>query len=267
MRERARTLYRQIVPSSARKRLREAIREAPIRARDISADIGDYLRQPAERLPPAALRERVGIDSGRKHFVTIGQTAFMDIATAVEPLTKNASFPRWLDFGCGAGRVARHAVAMQSIDLAGVDVDEEAIRWCQRHLRGSYMTINPEPPTAFADCTFDIVYAVSVFTHFDEEPQLAWLEELRRLLRPGGLLVATTHGPHLTYNRPDITPEKHTELRETGFLFMKGVGDFNEDSAFHARDYLERRWGEFFRLVSFKPSGLVGYLDLAVWQR
>src|SRR3546814_6253266 len=47
------------------------------------------------------------------------------------------------------------------------------------------------PPLAFADESFDLVYALSVFTHIPLELQRDWLDELRRVLVPGGYLLCT----------------------------------------------------------------------------
>jgi hypothetical protein len=40
----------------------------------------------------------------------------------------------------------------------------------------------------------DCIYAISVFTHLSAELQDLWMKELRRIVRPGGHLLITTHG-------------------------------------------------------------------------
>ena len=132
---------------------------------------------------------------------------------------------------------------------------------------GIDVTIAPDPPTPFPPDSFDVVVTISIFTHFDELAQRKWLMELHRLLRPGGLLIASTHGPHLTVNRPDMTSLEHDQLRNRGFVFRKGFGAFNDDSAFHTREYLESEWSSFFALLLFQPQGLVGYQDLSIWRK
>lgn len=118
---------------------------------------------------------------------------------------------------------------------------------------------------AFQDGAFDLVYSVSVFTHLDDAAQRSWLAEIRRVLRPGGIFVASTHAPELTWSRPDLAPEQRRSLSETGFLFAPGVGRFNEASAFHSERYLRAEWGRLFELKSFQSHGLAGYQDLALW--
>jgi ubiquinone/menaquinone biosynthesis C-methylase UbiE len=41
---------------------------------------------------------------------------------------------------------------------------------------------------------FDLVIPYSVFTHLTREVQKAWLAEMRRVIAPGGLLIASVHG-------------------------------------------------------------------------
>lgn len=267
--DRVRRLYRRIVPMRVRHGLRVAAREAPLRIRDLPADLRERFQGSGMPLPPASLRGAVGIDSSRAHFDAIGKTVAADVVSVFDTLALNiADYPRWLDFGCGAGRAARHLATRSDIGkLVGVDVDAKAIAWASRRLRDEYVVIAPTPPTPLEGESFDVVYAISVFTHFNEAAQFAWLGELRRLLRPGGLLIATTHGAHLTVNRPDMTPAQLEELEARGFAFQPGFGAFNDDSAFHTREYMEREWRPSFEPLLFQPRGLAGYLDLSVWRR
>jgi len=152
--------------------------------------------------------------------------------------------------------------------LWGIDTDVAAIRWAQKHLGPAiFLLIEPSGPAPFPAAFFDVVVAVSVFTHFAEAAQDIWLRELHRVLRPGGLLFASTHSPTLTFTRPDLTPAQHASLTARGFLFAPGGGPFNEGSAFHTRLYLESSWGALFLLREFREYGLAGYQDLSVWER
>jgi len=45
-----------------------------------------------------------------------------------------------------------------------------------------------------ADGSVTVAYAISIWSHFAAGPALAWLDELHRILEPGGALVLTTHG-------------------------------------------------------------------------
>ena len=56
-----------------------------------------------------------------------------------------------------------------------------------------------DSPLAYADDTFDLVYALSVFTHLTEDLCEAWMDELYRIVKPGGAAIVTTHGGATTH--------------------------------------------------------------------
>lgn len=101
---------------------------------------------------------------------------------------------RILDFGCGWGRTIRFFMRdVPTAQLQGVDVMPLAIElsrqtnpWCQ------FSLIPPFPPSGLPGDTFDLIYLYSVFSHLSEDAHDRWLTEFHRLLRPGGLLFATT---------------------------------------------------------------------------
>lgn len=262
-----RAAWRRFVPERARGGIRIALREAPVRARDVIPDLLERFR--ATPLPPARLRFLVAGTSSRRSFFRRGQEAVAAIEEVLAAPGRDArGLPRWLDFGCGCGRVARHLARAPFVrELTGVDVDADAIAWAAANLPGTYRVIPFHPPTDLESSRFDAIYAGSVFTHFDEGRQLRWLEELHRLLRPGGLLIASTHSPSLSWNRPDLTLAQRRELSERGFVFAAGQGNFNDDSAFHSTDYLVATWGRLFGLAHFRQYGLNAYQDLTVWEK
>jgi SAM-dependent methyltransferase len=147
-----------------------------------------------------------------------------------------------------------------------VDVDRPAIGWLRARYADRFAIAPPVPPLGLPTGGFSVVLAISVFSHLDEPAQQAWLAELSRVLRPGGLLVASTHGRDLLVTRGDLGRERARELLARGFLFAPGDGPFNDDSAFHERPYLENVWGRWFTLELFAARGLMGYQDLSVWR-
>jgi SAM-dependent methyltransferase len=101
-----------------------------------------------------------------------------------------------MDFGCGWGRIIRFF--LKDVDpsrLYGVDPVEEMISLCK--MTNKWCTFDQsfaEPPLRFQDNAFDLIYSFSVFSHLSEEMHNKWLLELHRVLKPRGLLVATTRG-------------------------------------------------------------------------
>ena len=150
-------------------------------------------------LPPRRLHELiVGTDHLTIHdYLSIGQgcadtlrgalRAHAPTLQALEPI---------LDFGCGCGRVMRHLWAAEpGLRICGSDINAAQVAWCRAHLPFEAAEVNaPTPPLAFAEGTFGLAYAFSVFTHLPVELQRPWLEELVRVVRPGGYLFLTFVG-------------------------------------------------------------------------
>jgi SAM-dependent methyltransferase len=273
LRIRSSTTYqatRKYLPAALRRFARITTQELPLRLHDFREDGKDLFRPADARLPPARLRRRVSQTSDREEFSRVGEAAAANIALAFDrSRDRGRPYPRWLDFGCGPGRVARHLLRSPAVrELSGLDVDEPAIRWAASHLRPArFQAIRPDPPTGLPSGSFDVVFSVSVFTHLSEEAQRAWLAHLADLLVPGGLLIASTHSPELTYTLPSLSPAELETLEREGFLFASAGAAFNEDAAFHSLDYLDRVWTAWYSRVDFVPYGLGRHQDLGVWRK
>jgi SAM-dependent methyltransferase len=130
-----------------------------------------------------------------------------------------------LDFGVGWGRLYRvmlNQVAPRA--LVGVDIDQMCVDLCRDAMPyGTFARNDPGPPLAFADGSFDIVYAYSVFSHLAPHVAAGWLADIGRLLRPGGLLLFTTlKAAHLdVWRRQAAEAESYHAvcLRDVGFQY------------------------------------------------
>ena len=71
------------------------------------------------------------------------------------------------------------------------------VDWCRENLPFAEVAVNESsPPLPNESSTFDLVYALSVFTHLTEEAQRSWIHECFRVLKPGGHLLISTLGEH-----------------------------------------------------------------------
>jgi SAM-dependent methyltransferase len=266
-----RGLLKELVPLEWRRFLRHGVSQASAYIRDAPADLIDAFWPGVlpDALPPPRLRSRVGQRS-RKVFRRVGREGSEQILAAFQRLRRaEEDYPAWLDFGCGCGRLARYFAAADApvSRLEGVDVDPDLVGWTGRHIRGRFATMRPSPPLAFAAGTFDVVYANSIFTHYTEPEQQAWLIELARVLRPGGLFFATTLSPIMTSRFPGLTVDDTRLLGRDGFLCANRNGEFGERVAFHAPAYLERVWGKVFRMRLYEPQGFLEFHDLSSWEK
>ncbi|HTC95998.1 MAG TPA: class I SAM-dependent methyltransferase [Terriglobales bacterium] len=229
-------------------------------------------------LPPPVLRYRVHGYLDGKSFLNAGQTCAGEIRSSLRLAGKELyAFHDVLDFGCGCGRVLRYFHDHPpSCRLHGTDIDPAAIAWCRRNLGFAGFTKNDLlPPLPFPDASFDLLYAFSVFTHLDESYQLRWLQELKRVVKPGGTLMISTHGAHaqadiaqrIVFSQGDLET-----LQTKGFLFkvleigrfkLDGLPDFYQ-CAFHTRQYIDKVWSRLFKVELYIERGMNRHQDLVV---
>lgn len=128
-----------------------------------------------------------------------------------------------LEWGCGPARVIQH---LRAIDpnlsrIIGSDYNATTIEWCKSSLEGIEFLLNGlQPPLPMGNQSVDAVYAISVFTHLSEAMHQAWIEEMLRILRPGGILVLTLHGEK---KRNYLLPDELTAFDHGKLVVRKNV--------------------------------------------
>ena len=203
-------------------------------------------------LPPRRLMVRVAGTADAEWFLRSGRAAY-DAIVAHVPLGELDSV---LDFGCGCGRVTRYWTDFTG-SVSGSDVSAKAVDWCRANLPFARVESNTlAPPLVFADESFDLVYALSVFTHLTDELQIAWRTELRRVLRRGGLLLLTTHGDSYI---PRLDADERARF-EQGELVVRwsDVPGTNLCSAYHPERYLRDTFAQGFTFLELEPEGARG---------
>ena len=258
-------------------RLRAALRYYYTQSRLLGGSIADAARRtPANgvALPPARLRYRVHGAMDVRGFLQVGRQCADDIQRSLRHVSRDlSSFTEVLDFGCGCGRILRHYDLCSGPKFYGADVDPEAIQWCRVSLPGVQFAVNSiSPPLPFSDAKFDFVYGISVLTHLDEGHQLAWLRELRRVARPGAVLLLTVHGDLATSG---LSAAEIEMAQERGFFFktfrtgkykLDGLPDFYQ-STFHTKEYVYRVWSDYFTVTGYLPREMNGHQDVVLLER
>jgi SAM-dependent methyltransferase len=182
---------------------------------------------------------------------------------------------RILDFGCSTGRMIRWLAGLaEEMEIWGVDINACHIVWCQENLIPpfNFATVTIEPHLPFKDEYFDLIYCGSVFTHIDDLAY-AWLLELKRIMRPGGMAYVTVldeHSADLIANHIDRVPywrglrdfllsiDKNKELGKLNY-YMYCVAPGGPDSqVFYDLDYLRQHWGRILKIISVTQEAYGG---------
>jgi cyclopropane fatty-acyl-phospholipid synthase-like methyltransferase len=230
-----------------------------------------YAERTGARLPPTSLRYRVHGSPSMDGFLRVGETCSENIRAALEKVGKNLdSFQNVLDFGCGCGRtLIWFADRSQSAHWYGTDIDAESIAWCRNNVDFAEFGVNdPLPPLRYVSETFDLIYAISVFTHLDEDYQFRWLDELERVTIPGGIVLLTVSGRRIWKHLPQ---EDVADIRKEGFKFTasntaKGIFPEWYQNAYHTKEYVLDRYSKYFNVLDYVPRGM-GNQDLVVLQK
>ena len=127
---------------------------------------------------------------------------------------------------------------------------------------GTWEVLPLRPPSQLKAESFDLAFGVSVFTHLKETEQFAWLQELQRVIRPGGLALMTFHGD-ASVLWSGLSAERFTALKRRGICDQAnplydaelGEDDYYRD-VFHTTEYIRREWGKYFVLLAIKPCSV-----------
>lgn len=144
---------------------------------------------------------------------------------------------RVLDVGCGDGYGS--AVILEDTDYAqfiGLDLSFDKLRTARRGLRSSHMVMGDAEELPFSDAAMDVAFSLETLEHL-LDPGSA-LEEIARVLRPGGVLFLSV---------PVRTP-LNAVLSRWWMRFRPG-GRFRE----HLQVYTLRRMMTLLRCAGLHP--------------
>ncbi|MCB1378168.1 MAG: class I SAM-dependent methyltransferase [Alphaproteobacteria bacterium] len=169
---------------------------------------------------------------------------------------------RFLDFGGASGRVARHMAFVHGIEQCYLcDINREHINFVVDvfggRIRAFQSTSMPHLP--IEDNYFDVITAYSVFSHietFDE----TWLYELRRILKPGGMLFVTAYVDKFEHvnktwpvyaplaNHPDFDKSRFGKPLSEDRLVVRWRSKQSYSSlVFLTSNYVNSRWKPAFK--------------------
>lgn len=157
---------------------------------------------------------------------------------------------RVLDLGCGEGEVAKEVFG-KKLEW-GLDNDQVMVKKAEKSGNYCHVILGEAAKMPLKSRTVDLVFSNSVLEHIPNIDQV--LAEIRRVLRPGGLLMATMPSHHLS------------EYLGWGRLYAQW---FNQ-KYHHYHLYSLTKWEELLRRAGLKLVDSYYYLDkptIREWHR
>lgn len=230
-------------------------------------------------VPPPGLRYRVHGELRRDSFLAAGSQIHRDTSRILEAQKIELSEElEVLDFGCGCARVLAHFFCEDTKwKFTGTDIDSDAIDWARKNFPGkaSWDINDKRPPLPYASRRFDVVFAISLFTHFDEDMQFDWLQELHRVLSVDGILICSVHGKPVWDKATPFGNRLHNVMNGKGFYFLQsnsgirnlaGLPDFYQ-TAFHSEEYVRNNWGDLFHIVDYSDCAIGNHQTAVVLRK
>lgn len=188
----------------------------------------------------------------------------------------------YLDIGCASGRVLRHfAINSSTKRIIGCDINKRHIDWI-----ATYLPLNIEvfqntsvPTLQLEDSSVDLISCFSVFTHI-ENFDSAWIMEIRRILKPGGLawitFLSERHWIEVKeempryrnwFRHPEFVAARKDAHRRFDRLVFRQRNDRSYSSiVFYNTNFLCKRWGRALDVLEVRRSRSVAQ-DVMVMQK
>jgi SAM-dependent methyltransferase len=223
-------------------------------------------------VPPLDLMKRVTIYTC--FYITGGLHSYRDFWSAIRRHADPATLGAVLDWGCGCGRLTRHFISFSGIPrICGCDIDAGAIAWCAENLApAQFATVPLHPPAPYEDDSFDAVVAYSVLTHLTRDVQREWIKEMRRILKPGGLFLASVHGESaafVSFNKeaPKILADGICDSFHGGPQLDGIAPPGYYRGTFQAKRYTLREYSRIFEILEYRERGATNFQDLVVMRK
>lgn len=185
-------------------------------------------------IPPASLCAGLGPFEDPARFLESGRET-LELARRICGIRPDS---RFLDVGCGCGRIALAMLDFLAPEGAyvGFDVNSECIDWCVEHIEAQDRRFHFEHVDVqsasyniggaitaenfvfpYADDSFGCAFVSSVFTHMEEGGIDRYLSEIGRVIAPDGSVVVSL----LLVNSSTVEAVKR---EKTLFLFKHRLG-------------------------------------------
>lgn len=190
------------------------------------------------------------------------KTIYSQISNHIDLVDKKV-----LDWGCGPARIIRHLpkISNNKTSFYGTDYNKESIDWCKNNISNIKFNNNKlEAKLPYKNHYFDAIYGISIFTHLSEEMHFDWFNELKRVLKPNGILLISMQGENF---KSKLTPSENQKF-DKGELIVRGnvKEGHRVYSAFHPDKFLKKLFKDVEILEKItQPTENKSYTPQDIW--
>ena len=95
-----------------------------------------------------------------------------------------------LDIPCGVGWGT--SLLKGAKEIHAVDIDNESIGYGKQEYPGITFKVGDMSKIPYGNYTFDVIICLEGYEHIDQQTQLKFINEARRVLIPNGIIILTT---------------------------------------------------------------------------
>lgn len=169
-----------------------------------------------------------------------------------------------LEFASGSGRITRHLVNRWKA-VSVCEIQDSALDFLKETFDVTAYRSSHNPEKLDINQKFDVVFALSFFSHMPGDTFPRWLTRLSDLVAPRGLFVFTTHGRASIPNLVGLGYKP-----EACDFWFSPVPSHQYGQAVVSRSYVEnmrRAVASDMQAIDYREAGLDGHQDIYVWQR
>jgi SAM-dependent methyltransferase len=222
-------------------------------------------------VPDSDIRNWVGPFNDKEYYYNLGKYQSENIIQwlSVKPEDKI------LDLGCGCGRIAIHFLNYLNEEgrYIGIDSNKELLSYCKDHITSACQNFqfqhadvyngaySPQGKIKAQDFIFpledesmDIIILWSVFTHMYLTDIASYLKEIHRVLKKGGLVIAS-----LNLNNPFTKQQIDAKKSHLDIKYAIADGLYSLDTVVSERGFAhdedkvkELYWGKGFLIKEIK---------------
>lgn len=246
-----------VLPPWAHKLLRMAWHHVALPPLRLASQVRELAGADRSGAPPTHLLAQYAYASAEE-FLPDGDVRYEMIRRLLsEQAVSLPQATRILDFGCGlAAALLAFQRHLPKATCHGCDVRQDPVGWLARH-HGELKVVRnaPLPPLPDDFSNFDLVYAISVWTHMPAVACSAWIAHMHSRLNMGGCLLFTFVEPSTDLVRrhgfdPATLPDR--VRANGGCLFDSGT-----EMTYIQKEWIERQAEGKFKLRYVGPTEYV----------